>query len=234
MTRLEAIRNIHQCLIVNSQGIEGVNQVTAQLAVWSVHEQKMAQAAIICERRGVWINEAELYELGTLFMNLWGINEPRSVRSRCFICTFKLPLQEELLCHCFRVGQVGLALEPTWDSIEYLQQQYGYQWRDYPMERLQCKHCFELFAIPAGRIAAALRKGRLWEPGAQPLCQPCHQRDSVRSSKSTPPQARQSERPPSQRPSERPTLGQALVTSEKLESLKSLVATVSLPPVGES
>lgn len=154
-----------------------VDQKIAQICVWAVHHDRVEQGRLLCEKQGCVLTEDAMFDVAFFFKRVWQIDATREERERCFLCKAMLPLQFERLCHCYRVAQVGRYLEPTMENMDSLRKLYPHDWHERNVETLLCNNCGDTFAVPAGVVAAKLRRGRIWNsPKVCMLCFRQHRR----------------------------------------------------------
>lgn len=227
LTRFEALAAMNQHdVALAGVALEGIDHKIAMIAVWGVHHGRYEDALMRCEKRGVTLTEAELFELSVKYRREWGIDATRESRPNCFLCNRKLPVHEERLCQCFRAAEVGVFIQnPTLDTVAWHQRQYPRDWENIIVETIGCVRCAVTEEIPMSIVAATLRQNKPWVHLSRKFCQNCYREHNVQRSSSRPP-AMPHKIPT--RPSNRPPAPRA-----DIQNAQQMVAHTS-PPVGES
>ena len=191
--RLEALKEINrQDLKLSVAALEGVDQITARIAVWALYTEQWEEALILCEKRGLCLTEASLWELGRMWVVLWGVHDSLETRPCCFLCGAKRSVSADRLCKCFRAVQVGVHMPCTQERIDYLIKKFPVDWHVIPMETIICVRCHSPEPILAGRVASQLRRGKAWKEQRQKLCKNCFEQ-SIKIQSSRPPTANKME-----------------------------------------
>jgi hypothetical protein len=81
----------------------------------------------------------------------------------------------EALCKCYRAVEAGVHVTPTPDKIAYLKRLYPIDWENVIIETVICVRCGTPEGVPASRVDAYLRKGKLWKVQTQKYCNLCFQ-----------------------------------------------------------
>ncbi len=240
MDRFEALKAMnHQVTTqVAACALDGIDLKIAMIAVWGVHHERFEQALARCHSRGVMLTEAELYELAAHYRLEWRIDESRETRKHCFLCDRTLPEHIERLCQCFRAAEAGVYIcdghdqegQPyiTLQMIESLRKRNPRNWESLIVETICCVRCKNTDPIPAGVVAATLRRREPWHFQSRKFCHNCYQDNRKGNSVRTAPLAQRVVAPKStprlQMPEQRDNIGE----------IQTLVANLPLPVVGES
>lgn len=171
---------------IDSAQLAKLDQEAAKTAIYYVSQDRVESGVVALQRRGITLTEDEVFEVAIYYETVWQLREDRET---CFLCSGKKPKHAERLCKCFRSVQVGRYMDPTQETIEWLQKSDPKYWFQTPVETFQCKNitCGKLSMVKAGSVANRINKGLPWR--TPKYCRECmselRKRDSDKPKRSS-------------------------------------------------